>query len=333
MIQNITKKQLPQIIFLRGLAALMVCFFHLFCGNVNLFPTTNFLKHIFSYGYLGVPVFFMISGFIICYSLPVNYKLAQSKTFFLKRIIRIEPPYIASILLVILLNYVGSFYSHVPLQFSWVDFFCHFAYLNNFGIGTYYNVVYWTLGIEFQFYILIGLLFSLVSRSKTSLIVFMVALLFATFIHVNNMQLIFQYLSIFGIGILTYFYQFKKQVNKPVYIAFCILFLVQIYIYQHLDVFCASAFTLLVLNTWNYNHGVLDFFSNISFSLYLTHTIIGGKVINLGLRFAHSTGERYLLFLAALGASIVFAYIFYRVIERPFIVMGKRLAYNTNTKL
>jgi peptidoglycan/LPS O-acetylase OafA/YrhL len=155
----------------------------------------------------------------------------------------------------------------------------------------------------------------------------MAALLFATFFRVNNMQLIFQYLSIFGIGILTYFYQFKKQVSKPVYIAFCILFLVQIYIYQHLDVFCASAFTLLVLNFWNYNHGVLNFFSNISFSLYLTHTTIGGKVINLGIRFVHSTGERYLLFLTALGASILFAYLFYRVIEKPFIVMGKRLAY------
>lgn len=305
----------------------MVCFFHLYCCNVNLFPTAGFLKSIFLYGYLGVPVFFMISGFIICYSLPANYKLAQFKTFLLKRLVRIEPPYIASILLVIFLNYAGSFYSHVPLKFSWVDFLCHFAYLNNFGIGTYYNVVYWTLGIEFQFYILIGLLFSLISRSKISLIICMVVFLLATFIHVNNMALIFRHLSIFGMGILTYFYQFKKQVNKPVYIAFCILFLAQVYIYQHIDVFCASAFTLLVLNYWSYNHGVLNFFSNISFSLYLTHTTIGGKIINLGLRFVHSTGERSLLFITALCVSILFAYLFYQMIEKPFILMGKRIAY------
>jgi peptidoglycan/LPS O-acetylase OafA/YrhL len=155
----------------------------------------------------------------------------------------------------------------------------------------------------------------------------MVILLFATFIRVNNMHLIFQYLSIFGLGILTYFYQFKKQVSKLVYIAFCILFLVQIYIYQQPDVFWASAFTLLVLNFWNYNHGLLNFFSNISFSLYLTHTTIGGKIINLGLRFVNSTGERYLLFVLALCVSIVFAYLFYRLIEKPFTVMGKRIAY------
>lgn len=305
----------------------MVCLFHLYCGNINLFPGGGILRPALIYGYLGVPIFFMISGLIICYSLPTGYKLAQSKTFFLKRLIRIEPPYIASVLLVILLNYAGSFYSHVPLQFSWVDFLCHFAYLNNFGIGAYYNVVYWTLGIEFQFYILIGLLFALISHSKTSLVICMVAFLSATFIHVKNMELIFQYLSIFGIGILTYFYQFKKQVSKPVYVVFCIVFLLQVYFCLHIEVFCATAFTLLVLNYWNYSHGLLDFFSNISFSLYLTHTTIGGKLINLGLRFAHTTGERYLLFLSALGASILFAWLFYRVIERPFILMGKQLAY------
>src|ERR1700761_3968879 len=98
LIPNYTKKQLPQIIFLRALAALMVCFFHLYCGNVHLFPQPGYLKSFFSYGYLGVPVFFMISGFIIPYSLPPAYKLKQFKTFFVKRIIRIEPPYIASVI-------------------------------------------------------------------------------------------------------------------------------------------------------------------------------------------------------------------------------------------
>lgn len=327
MIPNHTKKQLPQIIFLRGLAALMVCFFHLYCGNVNLFPNTNYLKTTFSYGYLGVPVFFMISGFIIPYSLPADYKFRQFKTFFLKRIVRIEPPYIVSILLVILLNYLGSYYNHIPLHFSWVDFLGHFIYLNNFGLGTYYNVVYWTLGIEFQFYILIGLLFALISRSRSYLIIFMAVLLLATFIHVNNMQLIFQYLSIFGIGILTYFYQFKKQVNKTLYLSLCALFLVQIYVYLQAATFCASLFTLILLNYWNYRHTVIDFFSNISFSLYLTHTIIGGKVINLGLRYVNMGGERYLLFMLALGICILFAYLFYLAIEKPFILIGKRIAY------
>jgi len=306
----------------------MVCFFHLYCGNVHLFPQPGYLKTIFSYGYLGVPIFFMISGFIIPYSLPAGYKVGQFKTFFLKRVTRIEPPYIASIILVLLLNFIGSFYNNIPLQFSWVDFLGHFIYLSNFGVGTYYNVVYWTLGIEFQFYILIGLLFTLINRSTTSLIIFMALLMAATFIRVDHMQLIFPYLSIFGIGILTYFYQFKKQLSFTLYMVICSAFLVQIYYYLLPATFFATAFTLIALNFWNYRNAVIDFFSNISFSLYLTHTTIGGKIINLGLRCIHIPAERYLLFMLALGICILFAYLFYLAIEKPFILIGKRIAYN-----
>jgi peptidoglycan/LPS O-acetylase OafA/YrhL len=71
----------------------------------------------------------------------------------------------------------------------------------------------------------------------------------------------------------------------------------------------------------------LIFFSNISFSLYLTHTTIGGKIVNLGLRFVNSTAERYGLFLMALAASIAFAYLFYIVIEKKAIAAGKKIKY------
>lgn len=327
MIVNVTKKQLPQIIFLRAIAALMVCFFHLYCGNAALFSNDNFLKKILIYGYLGVPVFFMISGFIICYSLPGDYKFSQFKIFILKRIVRIEPPYIASIFLVFLLNYLAFFFTHIPVQFSWPDFLFHFAYLNNFGLGHYYNVVYWTLGIEFQFYLLIGLLFTFINHSQTSLIISMLIFLLASFIRVSNMQLIFQHISVFGIGIISYFYLFKKRVNAIVYVLFCLAFLLQIYLYVEVATFWATLATIIALHYWKLRHGLIDFFSNISFSLYLTHTIVGGKVINLGLRYANSVIERYLLFALALIASILFAWFFYYLIEKPFIAIGKNIRY------
>lgn len=332
MIVNFTKKQLPQIIFLRAIAALMVCFFHLYCGNGSLFSNDNFPKKIFIYGYLGVPVFFMISGFIICYSLPVDYKFNQFKTFILKRIVRIEPPYLASILLIFLLNYLAFFFTHIPLQFSWSDFLFHFAYLNNFGLGHYYNVVYWTLGIEFQFYLLIGLSFTFINHSKTSLVISMLLFLLASFIRVNNMQLIFQHIAIFGIGIITYFYLFKKRVNTIVYILFCLAFLLQIYLYVEVATFWATLATIFVMHYWKFRHSLIDFLSNISFSLYLTHTIVGGKVINMGLRYVNTATERYLLFLLALLTSILFAWFFYRIIEKPFIAAGKKISYKYSKK-
>jgi len=327
MILNYTRKPLPQIIFLRGIAAIMVCLFHLCCGNQNLFNHYNVLQDIFQFGYLGVPVFFIISGFIICYSLPADYKIVQFKTFIYKRLIRIEPAYFASILLVLLLNFCGSYFNHIPFHFSWRDFLYHFAYLNNFNLGQYYNVVYWTLGIEFQFYLVIGLTFSFINRSANSVITASILIFFTSFIHSARMQLVFQYLPIFGMGIIVYFYLFKKNLSGTSFGLLFLIFLVQIYFQDGLPTLVASLLTVLTLNYWTYNHRLFDFLSNISFSLYLTHTIIGGKIINLGLRFVSYPFQRYLLFLLAFFVSLAFAYLFYIFIEKPFIALGKKVHY------
>lgn len=328
MIKNHTKRQLPEIILLRGIAALMVCCFHLYCGNTLLFRDNSLVKSFFSFGYLGVSIFFMISGLIICYSLPYNYKFKQSHIFILKRIVRIEPPFIASILLVLILNFFGSFYSKIPVQFSWHDFLFHFAYLNNFGLGHYYNVVYWTLGIEFQFYLLIIMIFTIINKSNLGLIIIMILFMILSFIKVKDMELIFSYLPIFGLGIITYFYYYKMQLSKKIYLLLCVLFLMELYIFISIPEFWSSVFALIILFYWKLRHKILDFFSNISFSLYLSHTSVGGKVINLGLRFAKSNTQHYLLFVLALFTSIGFAYLFYLIIEKPFIRLSKRIIYN-----
>ncbi len=324
---NATKPVLPQVTFLRALASLSVCVFHLYCGNVHLFPNNVYPKKILLYGYLGVPVFFVISGFIICYSLPACYRLSQFKTFFIKRIIRIEPPYLASVALVLLLNYSGSFVTHVPVDFSWENLFFHLAYLNNFNAGTYYNVVYWTLGIEFQFYLLIGLLFPLLNKSQTIFILLMLAFLAATFIPLKgNVHVITSLLPIFGLGILVFFFQYKRSIRLWCFSGLSALFLIQIYISGH-DTFWACIFSITILFLWRIHHWLISFFAEISFSLYLTHTTIGGKVINLGLRFVSTAGERYLLFLTAFIVTAGFAWLFYCLIERPCMKYVKRISY------
>ncbi|MFZ3046680.1 MAG: hypothetical protein WA151_12270, partial [Desulfatirhabdiaceae bacterium] len=50
---------------LRGLAALAVCLFHLTRYKPGFLPEYSILKSICQYGYLGVEIFFVISGFII----------------------------------------------------------------------------------------------------------------------------------------------------------------------------------------------------------------------------------------------------------------------------
>ncbi|RYG51413.1 MAG: hypothetical protein EOO01_08580 [Chitinophagaceae bacterium] len=80
-------KELVEVFLLRGVASLSVCLFHLVLGNADLFSPTNSLEKICSYGYLGVEVFFMVSGYVICYSLPEKFSYRNAKTFFLKLLI------------------------------------------------------------------------------------------------------------------------------------------------------------------------------------------------------------------------------------------------------
>ena len=147
------------------------------------------------------------------------------------------------------------------------------------------------------------------------------------FIKVKGMDLIFPFLPVFGLGIITYFYYYKTQLSTWLYCFLCALFLVELYFFLGVEQFWSSLFALIILFNWKLRHKILDFFSNISFSLYLTHTTIGGKVINLGLRFAKTDFQHYLLFLLALSASVGFAYLFFLVVEKPFIKVSKKILY------
>ena len=91
---------------LRGFAAIAVVFFHL-TGNIRQelsMWVPEIVMTIFSYGYLGVPVFFVISGFVIAQSIAnANVNLKFAGNFALRRMIRLDPPYWASIIIAMVL--------------------------------------------------------------------------------------------------------------------------------------------------------------------------------------------------------------------------------------
>lgn len=127
------KKRLHFIDGMRGIAALGVVLFHLY-GNMkheldNILPC--FVKIIFSHGFLGVPVFFVISEFAIAYSVGdrrIDRKYAIY--FMLKRFIRINPAYWASILFAIVLLFIQNLFLKRSDPFPSVfGFFAHMFYL------------------------------------------------------------------------------------------------------------------------------------------------------------------------------------------------------------
>ena len=101
-------KKLEIIQLLRVLGALGVAWFHFTNGNVS-FLDEGWLKNSGKYGWLGVEVFFVISGFVVPYSLwYCKFQFQRDwDRFFVRRILRLHPAYIVSILVSIGLWYIS----------------------------------------------------------------------------------------------------------------------------------------------------------------------------------------------------------------------------------
>ena len=94
---NGTQERLTFLDFLRGIAALAVCFEH---AGYRLWPHFRELTHTyFSFGKFGVTAFFLPSGFVIPYSLERGNSLGR---FWVSRFFRLYPLYWFSILVTVI---------------------------------------------------------------------------------------------------------------------------------------------------------------------------------------------------------------------------------------
>ncbi|WP_439488453.1 acyltransferase family protein [Algoriphagus sp.] len=110
---------------------------------------------------LGVKLFFVISGFILCVPFYNFYALGKGKvelkSYFIRRLTRLEPPFIISLLLfyavhVMVLNVdAGELFPNLLASL----FYMHCIV---FGMPSLINPVTWSLETEVQFYILIPFL-------------------------------------------------------------------------------------------------------------------------------------------------------------------------------
>ena len=120
--------------YLRGFAAFIVLFFHA-TNTVENYPTISTIRHIGEIGDVGVNIFFMISGFIIPFSMKMSgYHFgSDSGIFFVKRLTRVEPTYLASIIFTVLMGcFVNWFYQKELYAYSTGQILSHLFYLTNF---------------------------------------------------------------------------------------------------------------------------------------------------------------------------------------------------------
>ena len=202
-----TSIQIPVLGILRGLAALSVCIFH-FCGANDYLPEADPVRRIASYGWLGVEMFFVISGFVIPLSLyNRSYSLKSSWIFLIRRWMRLQPPYVASIILIVILGVASSLtpgFRGQPLSLPWSQLMANLFFLGSMPGYSWISPVYWTLAIEFQFYIFIALWLPLLDHKHSAIRVLSGLLLPpVSFLAGGRDSLMFHWLPLFTRGILT----------------------------------------------------------------------------------------------------------------------------------
>lgn len=158
-------KFIPEIDGLRFIAIISVVCFHLngFLREKLSGVSTNdssLTNRIFELGDLGVPLFFILSGFIL--ALPFGkYFLEEGKkvdlaSFYLRRVKRLEPPYI--LVMVLLAFFAIHIFTIIPKEIGYKSLVSSLFYIHNFVFGRevapLLNSVAWSLEIEIQFYLL-----------------------------------------------------------------------------------------------------------------------------------------------------------------------------------
>jgi len=322
-------KYLFSLDYLRGIAAVSVCIFH-FTTTLDYLADNDPLKHFFSYGHFGVEVFFIISGLIIPYSMAKgNYTIQKFSTFFKKRLIRIEPPYLFCVFLALLLNYITTltpFYVGKAYKIDYAQVAYHFGYLNIFMGKDWLNHVFWTLAIEFQYYLLIALIFPLISHRKYYIWIPVLILFNAASFYFNR-NFVFNFSIYFTAGILLYRYfaEISRKTELALTLSGVFLFLILRYTHEEIII---TSFTILVILTPLKPMFLSTFFGDISYSLYLFHTPVGARLLNLTRRFSDSESLRYSMILVAFIVSVFVSYHLYRLIEKPFKNLSHKIKYD-----
>lgn len=135
---------------LRGVSVILVVLFHLGFSSIQS-------------GFLGVDVFFVISGFLMA----VLYKNSDISGFYLRRAKRLLPAYYATIFFTL----VFAYFLTTPNETTQVDTQVKYAisFASNIGFwmqNSYFSnsdfnplLHLWSLGVEIQFYLIVPLLY------------------------------------------------------------------------------------------------------------------------------------------------------------------------------
>lgn len=339
---------------LRGIAALWVALFH-FYGGVRTGATSPLfwrpVDFFFAHGNAGIEIFFVISGFVIAYSVR-NRRVTPRYfgRFMLRRSVRLEPPYWVAIALAVTSLWLSNHIRHdrVAVLPSWQQLLAHVFYLQGIlHLGQIVDV-FWTLCIEIQFYVSLLLLIALAQRLGDGrwrrLLVLAPFTFWSLGIHAHLLYdpgpWMFKFWYLFQLGVLAYWGASGVVAVRDFWLYLAALvaltawhpsFTGAIGLTTGAAIFLAAKYGRL----YALNFRPLQFLGKRSYSLYLIHPVVG-------VPFTYYFAQRFFgrpltglqaaeCMVAATVVSVVCAALLFYFVEAPSIRLSRHWGSQTKS--
>lgn len=322
----------------RGIAALSVVFYHYTTRFNELFNSSSYFN--FEYGWLGVPFFFILSGFVI--TLTIN-RCKSPFDFLYRRFVRLYPTFWICLITTLITIYGFKLMSiHEIFKLSSLDILMNFTMFHQFFNFEHVDGSYWSLLPELLFYLLMAFLFFIKKVEK--IILYNSALIILCILHyyfplpIIGKLLDLHYVLLFMSGI-NYYAIYKKENKFHNHILILLNLLIGVLLYKvqhptHSILFLLISFLLIKIIFYLFVYNKLVFFEKfkiliflgtISYPLYLVHQNFGYAIM---LSLEKLNLNREIGIWIALILSIIVASIITFYIEPPLKKFLKKMKKN-----